>query len=252
MPESPDFTAIALLGFPEGSDVASALTAAGRRVVELDRPDRDLLSDVDLVIEAGTNDLPRTRATFADVAGAVRVDVPMVTAGPVHSVTDIASAVPHPERVAGLHFFQGGPADRTVEVVRALQSAEDLIARLVTLVQSLDSKVPVVVKDRPGFLLNALFVPYLNDVVRELDDELATAQDIDLALQLGLGYEVGPLELLDRMGLDVHLRTTQALFDATGDARFAPPTLLSQMVAAGRLGRHRGGGFRDSDSVTDY
>jgi 3-hydroxybutyryl-CoA dehydrogenase len=105
-------------------------------------------------------------------------------------------------------------------------------------------KSPVEVKDRPGFLVDRLLMPYLNDVVQEYDDELATAEDIDLAIKLGLGYKVGPLELLDSIGIDVHLERTSAAFEATSDPQFAPPPLLRQMVAGGHVGNRTGRGFR--------
>jgi len=106
----------------------------------------------------------------------------------------------------------------------------------------------VVVKDRPGFLINALLMPYLNDVIQEFDHELASAEDIDIALKLGLGYKTGPLELLDMIGLDVHLHATDAAYEATLDERYAAPPLLRQMVAAGRLGNKSQRGFRAGQS----
>src|SRR5688572_19095229 len=108
MPESPTFHTIALLGFPQGSDVAASFVASGRRVVESAHPDRDALAQADLVVEAGQEDLQQTRDALAVVSQLVAEDVPIVTAASVLSVTDVASAVDHPERVAGLHFFNGG------------------------------------------------------------------------------------------------------------------------------------------------
>jgi 3-hydroxybutyryl-CoA dehydrogenase len=132
---------------------------------------------------------------------------------------------------------------RLVEVVRALQTDQDVIARLVGFVEDV-GKDPVEVKDRPGFLVNRLLMPYLNDVVAEYDDGLASAEDIDTALQLGLGYRLGPLAMLDLIGIDVHRHATQSAYDATLDPQFAPPPLLGQMVAAGYLGHKSGRGFR--------
>ena len=110
------------------------------------------------------------------------------------------------------------------------------------------TKEPVVVKDRPGFLVDALQLPYLNDVIDAYDEELASADDIDVAIRLGLGYSAGPLELLDARGLDVHLTATEAIYNATLDPRYAPPPLLRQMVAAGLLGSKAGRGFHDRHS----
>jgi len=202
------------------------------------------LSGVDLVVESATEDAEVKKAALSDVAAVVGDHVPVVTNTSAMSVTELAAAVPNPARVAGLHFFNPAPVMRTVEVVTGLQTGEELVHRLVALVETLQDKVPVVVDDRPGFLLNALLMPYLNDVIQEYDDGLATAEDIDVALKLGLGYRTGPLEMLDMIGLDVHLRATEIAYAATRDDRYAPPPLLRRMVAAGRLGTKNGQGFR--------
>ncbi|WP_341716315.1 3-hydroxyacyl-CoA dehydrogenase family protein [Micromonospora sp. FIMYZ51] len=205
------------------------------------------LADVDLVVESVTENLAAKRELLAVVADVVGAATPIVTNTSALSVTALAAAVPNPGRVAGLHFFNPAPVMRTVEVVRAMHTDQDLVDRLVALVNDLDGKQPVVVKDRPGFLINALLLPYLNDVIQEYDDGLATAEDIDLALKLGLGYKSGPLELLDMVGLDVHLHATENAYAATSDDRYAPPPLLRQMVAAGQLGTKNGKGFRTGE-----
>ncbi|SUB58048.1 3-hydroxybutyryl-CoA dehydrogenase, 3 -hydroxyacyl-CoA dehydrogenase [Mycolicibacterium smegmatis] len=206
------------------------------------------LADVDLVVESVTENAEVKKDLLGRVAAVVGVNTPICTNTSALSVTELAAALPNPSRVAGLHFFNPAPLQRTVEVVRALQTGEELVDRLVALVDTLGNKDPIVVKDRPGFLLNALLLPYLNDVISEYDDGLATAEDIDLALKLGLGYKSGPLELLDMIGLDVQLHATEAAYAATADPRYAPPPLLRQMVAAGRLGNKAGNGFRTTDS----
>ncbi|HVT68230.1 MAG TPA: 3-hydroxyacyl-CoA dehydrogenase NAD-binding domain-containing protein [Trebonia sp.] len=202
------------------------------------------LAGADLVVEAVSEDASVKSAVLSAVAAAVGEEVPILTNTSALSVTEIAAGLPNPSRVAGLHFFNPAPLMPTVEVVRALQTGESLIGDLVALVETLEGKVPVVVKDRPGFLINALLMPYLNDVIQEYDDGLATAEDIDLALKLGLGYKSGPLELLDMIGLDIHLHATESAYTATRDGRYAPPPLLRQMVAAGWLGAKSGRGFR--------
>ncbi|MGE2715467.1 3-hydroxyacyl-CoA dehydrogenase family protein [Mycolicibacterium litorale] len=209
------------------------------------------LYGVDAVVESVSENAEVKKAALIEVAGVVGADTPILTNTSALSVTDLAAQLPNPGRVAGLHFFNPAPLMRTVEVVRALQTAEDLVDRLVGLVDSLGGKDPVIVKDRPGFLVNALLMPYLNDVIGELDDELATAEDIDLAVKLGLGYKTGPLELLDMIGLDVHLHATEAAYAATLDPRYAAPPLLRQMVAAGRLGNKSGDGFRTTATTSD-
>lgn len=202
------------------------------------------LSGVDAVLESVTEDAEAKKALLARVAAVVGDETPILTNTSAQSVTDLAAALPNPSRVAGLHFFNPAPVMRTVEIVHALQTDPELVQRLVRLVDTLPDKTPVVVKDRPGFLVNALLLPYLNDVIQELDDGLATAEDIDVALELGLGYRTGPLAMLDMIGLDVHLHATESVYAATRDDRYAPPPLLRQMVAAGQLGSKSGHGFR--------
>jgi 3-hydroxybutyryl-CoA dehydrogenase len=209
------------------------------------------LAGVDLVVESATEDLAVKKALLAEVAAVVGDRIPIVTNTSALSVTDLAAALPVPGRVAGLHFFNPAPVMRTVEVVRALQTEEALVERLVALVDSLKDKDPIVVRDRPGFLVNALLLPYLNDVVAEYDAGLATAEDVDTALKLGLGYRSGPMEMLDLIGLDVHLLATEAAYAATHDSRYAPPPLLRRMVAAGRLGAKSGDGFRVGHHPTE-
>ncbi len=206
------------------------------------------LAGSDLVIEAVTERAEVKRALLAAVASVVGTDALIATNTSALSVTDLAAAVPEPARFAGLHFFNPAPVMKVVEVVRALQTDEAVVERLVAFVGAL-GKDPVVVKDRPGFLVNHLLMPYLNDVIAEYDSDLASAEDIDTAVRLGLGHKLGPLELLDLIGLDVHQHATRSAYDATLDPRFAPPPLLSQMVAAGRYGTKNGRGFRTGDEA---
>jgi 3-hydroxybutyryl-CoA dehydrogenase len=204
------------------------------------------LADVaaaDLVIEAVVENRDTKRELLAAVAAAVGPTAVIASNTSALSVTDLAAAVPAPERVAGLHFFNPAPLMPVVEVVAALQTARPVVETLAGFVSEL-GKTPVEVKDRPGFLVNRLLMPYLNDVVAEFDADLASAEDIDLALKLGLGYRMGPLELLDLIGLDTHHHATTSAYEATLDPQFAPPPLLTQMVAAGFHGRKTGRGFR--------
>ncbi|MFJ3365615.1 3-hydroxyacyl-CoA dehydrogenase family protein [Streptomyces anthocyanicus] len=201
------------------------------------------LAGTELVIEAVTEKREVKRELLAAVAEAVGPDALLVTNTSALSVTDLATAVPHPGRFAGLHFFNPAPLMKVIEVVQALQTEERAVERLVGFVEAL-GKNAVVVRDRPGFLVNRLLIPYLNDVVQAYDDGLASAEDIDTAVRLGLGHKQGPLELMDMIGLDVHEHATTRAYEATLDPVFAPPPLLRQMVAAGRLGNKSGSGFR--------
>ncbi|KAA9162656.1 3-hydroxyacyl-CoA dehydrogenase family protein [Amycolatopsis acidicola] len=235
-----------LRSFVDGGVRRGKLTEAGRdELLARVRPVTDVagLAGSDLVIEAVTERPDVKRELLSRVAAVVSAEALIVTNTSALSVTDLAGAVPNPERFAGLHFFNPAPVMKVVEVVRALQTAPATIDRLAAFAEAI-AKDPVVVKDRPGFLVNHLLIPYLNDVITEYDHELATAEDIDTALKLGLGYKLGPLELLDLIGLDVHEHATRSAYDATLDPRFAPPPLLRQMVAAGHLGAKNGQGFR--------
>ena len=202
------------------------------------------LQGVDAVLESVTEDAEVKLALLAEVASIVGAEVPLLTNTSALSVTAMAADLPNPARVAGLHFFNPAPVMRSVEVVAALQTDPDLIDRLIALVNTLDDKIAVPVADRPGFLLNALLLPYLNDVINEYDDGLASAEDLDVALELGLGYRTGPLKMLYMIGLDVHLQATEAVYQATNDPRYAAPPLLRRMVAAGQLGTKSGSSFR--------
>ncbi|MFF6980178.1 3-hydroxyacyl-CoA dehydrogenase family protein [Streptomyces sp. NPDC008343] len=236
----------ALTAFLEGGVARGKVTSSQRdEVLARIRPVTDVaeLAGSDLVIEAVTERAEVKRELFTRVAEVVTDEALIVTNTSALSVTDLAGAVPHSGRFAGLHFFNPAPLMSVVEVVRALQTEEAVVERLVAFVDALGKK-PVVVPDRPGFLVNYLLMPYLNDVIAEYDRDLASAEDIDTAMRLGLGYRLGPLELLDLIGLDVHNHATHSAYEATLDPRFAPPPLLRQMVAAGYHGNKNGHGFR--------
>ncbi|MGQ4598911.1 3-hydroxyacyl-CoA dehydrogenase NAD-binding domain-containing protein [Nocardia sp. R6R-6] len=202
------------------------------------------LTDIQLVIEAVTEDRAVKRELLAEVAGTVPEGTVIVTNTSALAVSDLATAVRSPQRFAGLHFFNPAPLMKVVEVVRALQTSQEVFDRLMAFTGEL-GKDAVPVKDRPGFLVNRLLMPYLNDVIQAFDDGLATAEDLDTAIRLGLGYKQGPMELLDMIGLDVHEHAARSAYEAILDPAFAPPPLLQAMVAAGRLGNKTSNGFRD-------
>lgn len=207
------------------------------------------LGDVDLVIEAVVEERSVKHAVLTTVGEIVRRDTVLVTSTSALSVTDLATAVPGPERFAGLHFLYPTQSTEVVEVVRALQTDESVLAELIRFCSDI-GKEPVEVKDSPGFLLNRLLMPYLNAVVQAYDDGLATAEDLDLAIQHGLGYPIGPLQLLDRIGLDTYHQAATSVYERNLDPQFAPPPLLSSMVTAGWLGDKVGHGFRSTRPTT--
>jgi 3-hydroxybutyryl-CoA dehydrogenase len=201
------------------------------------------LAYADLVIEVVTEQREIKSGLLARVAEVVSPETVIVTNTSALPVSELARAVPNPGRFAGLHFFNPAPLMKIVEIVRGLETREDVLEHLEDFVKQI-GKDPVLVKDRPGFLVNWLLMPYLNDVVQEYDDGLASAEDIDTAIRLGLGYKLGPLELMDLIGLDVHTHATQSAYEATLDPAFAPPPLLRTMVAAGMHGNKSGRGLR--------
>jgi 3-hydroxybutyryl-CoA dehydrogenase len=204
------------------------------------------LAGAGLVIEAVVEDLALKRDLLREVAAVVGDDAVIATNTSALAVADLAAAVPAPGRVGGLHFFNPAPVMKLVEVVEAVATAPETTRALEAFARRI-GKEPVVTKDRPGFLVNRLLMPYLNQVVQDYDDGLASTEDLDAALELGLGYPMGGLKLLDLVGLDVHRNATAAAWEQTRDPHLVPPPLLERMVAAGRLGRKSGHGFYDYD-----
>ena len=228
-------------GIARGKSTAAqrdALLARVRRTTELTD-----LRDVDLVIEAAVEQKALKQELLASVARIVNADAVIATNTSALSVTELAADLPEAGRVAGLHFFNPAPVMALVEVVRAVQTSDATVERLMAWATAAGNH-PIEVKDRPGFLVNAIFMPYINDVVQAYDDGLASAQDIDVALRLGLGYPMGPLELLDLIGLDTHHHATSAAYADTLDPRYSPPPLLTRLVQAGWTGNKSGRGIR--------
>lgn len=200
------------------------------------------LSGAEIVIEAVIENLEAKRELLPAVSETVGERAIITTNTSALSVTELAATVPSPERFAGLHFFNPAPIMPLVEIVAAEQSSEETLQTLQVFTEDI-GKQPVRTKDRPGFLVNRLLMPYLNQVVQAYDDGLASAEDMDIALEKGLGYPMGGLKLLDLIGLDIHLHATSAAYDQTHSPHLAPPPLLSRMVDAGYLGRKAGQGF---------
>jgi 3-hydroxybutyryl-CoA dehydrogenase len=208
------------------------------------------LSDAQIVIEAIAEELEPKLALLAQVGGVVSSETIIATNTSALAVTELAAAVPDPGRFGGLHFFNPAPVMRLVEVVPAEQSRPETVTALEEFATQI-GKEPVVTKDRPGFLVNRILLPYLNQAIQAHDDGIATGEDIDLAVQLGLGYPIGPLRVLDLIGLDVHADATKAAYEQLLDPHFAPPAELMRMVAAGRTGRKAGHGFYDYEETSE-
>ncbi|MHB1066394.1 MAG: 3-hydroxyacyl-CoA dehydrogenase family protein [Candidatus Nanopelagicales bacterium] len=205
--------------------------------------DLESLADADLVVEAVMEDLAVKLDLFAGLDAACRPGAILATTTSSLPVIDLAAATTRPGDVVGLHFFNPAALMRLVEVVRTVATADDVVATSVALCRAV-GKHPVTCGDRAGFIVNALLFPYLNDAVRMLQANYASADDIDLAMKKGCGYPMGPFELLDVVGLDVSLAIQQTLYREFREPGFAPAPRLEHLVTAGYLGRKSGRGFR--------
>jgi len=200
------------------------------------------LADRDLVIEAATEHSDTKREVFRRLDEVTGPEVILASNTSSIPIVDLAAATKRPELVVGLHFFNPVPVMGLIEVVKAITTSDETVefARAFGVVLG---KTTVLSKDRAGFIVNMLLIPYLNGAVRMLDEGFATREDIDTAINLGLAHPMGPLQLLDLIGLDTALYVANVLFDEFKEPLFAPPPLLKRMVAAGRLGRKAGRGF---------
>jgi 3-hydroxybutyryl-CoA dehydrogenase len=202
------------------------------------------LADVDLVIEAATEDHDTKVGMFRRLDEVIKPDVILASNTSSIPIADLGAATSRPDKVLGMHFFNPVPVMGLIELVRAITTSEDTVefgrAYGVAL-----GKTTVESRDRAGFIVNALLIPYLNGAIRMLEDGFATREDIDTAIHLGLNHPMGPLQLIDLIGLDTHLFIANVLFEEFKEPTFAPPPLLRRMVTAGRLGRKVGRGFYD-------
>lgn len=200
------------------------------------------LKDCDLVIEAIIEHIDDKAAAYASVEAVVGPQTIIVSNTSSLCITELAARTKRPDRFAGLHFFNPVPLMKLVEVVRGLTTSESTYEALVVFSKAV-GKEPITAPDKPGFIVNRLLVPYLLDAIRCYERGLGTIQDIDKGLQLGCGYPMGPLTLLDFVGLDTTYYIANIMFDEYKDAMFAAPPLLKRMVLAGKLGRKSGEGF---------
>ncbi|MER5640762.1 3-hydroxybutyryl-CoA dehydrogenase [Kitasatospora sp. NPDC002227] len=202
----------------------------------------EAVADCDLVIEAVAEELPVKREVFRRLDQVCRPGALLSTTTSSLPVVECAAATSRPESVLGLHFFNPAPVMRLVEVVGTVLTADDALATARQLCTRL-GKHPVTISDRAGFIVNSLLFPYLNAAVRLLEEHRATPEQIDTVMTAGCGYPMGPLTLLDAIGLDVSLQIQHSLHDAFRDPSLAPARPLEQLVAVGRLGRKTGRGF---------
>lgn len=208
--------------------------------------DLDDLASCDLVIEAIVEELDAKRALFAELERICRPDAVLATNTSALSVTAIAAATSSPERVVGMHFFNPAPLMPLVEVVRAELSSDEAVATGLDVVERL-GKVAVPCHDTPGFVVNRVLIPLLNDCVRVLDEARVAPEALDAAMTNGAGWPMGPCTLLDLVGLDVHVHASEALYEKLREPRMAPPPRMVAMRNAGLLGRKSGRGFYTYD-----
>jgi 3-hydroxybutyryl-CoA dehydrogenase len=200
------------------------------------------LAGCDLVIEAIVEELEPKRALFAELDRVCRPDAILATNTSALSVTEIAAATTRPERVVGMHFFNPAPLMPLVEIVKAELTSDDAVEAAATVGARLGKEV-VRCHDTPGFVVNRVLIPLLNDCLRVLDEARITPEDLDIAMKNGAGWPMGPCTLVDLVGIDVHVHAAEALFDKLREPRMAPPPRLVAMKNAGLLGRKSGRGF---------
>lgn len=206
----------------------------------------DALKGADIVIEAATENLELKVKILKQVNDLVGDDVIIASNTSSISITKLAAVVTRPERFIGMHFFNPVPMMALVEVIRGLQTSDETHGLVETLSREL-GKYPITVKNSPGFVVNRILCPMINEAIFALQEGLATAEDIDAGMKLGCNQPIGPLALADLIGLDTMLAVMEVFYDGFNDPKYRPAPLLKEMVDAGYLGRKSGQGFYKYD-----
>ena len=200
------------------------------------------LSSAQLVIEAATESLQLKQRILQQVAANVANDCLIATNTSSLSVTQLAASIEHPERFIGVHFFNPVPMMALVEIIRGLQTSDSTYAQALVVTEKV-GKTPITAGNRPGFVVNRILVPMINEAIFVRQEGLASAEDIDTGMRLGCNQPIGPLALADLIGLDTLLAIMEAFHEGFNDSKYRPAPLLKEMVAAGWLGRKTGRGF---------
>jgi len=204
--------------------------------------DLGAIGSSDLVVEAATENLALKLEIFAKLDAAAKADAIIASNTSSISITKLAAATKRPDRVIGMHFFNPVPVMQLIELIRGLQTSGETYESVEAIAKAL-GKSPIQVRNSPGFVVNRLLCPMINEAIFTLGEGLASAQEIDDAMRLGCNHPIGPLALCDLIGLDVELAVMQVLFEGFKDPKYRPSPLLTEMVEAGYLGRKTGRGF---------
>lgn len=206
--------------------------------------DIEIVKDADLIIEAATEDMEAKKALFAELDALCKPEAIIATNTSSLSITEIATATGRPDKIIGMHFFNPVPMMKLVEIILGLATSEETKATIFALTETL-GKTAVQVEEAPGFVVNRLLIPMINEAIGILADGVAKAEDIDEAMKLGANHPMGPLALGDLIGLDVCLAIMETLHMEFGDSKYRPHPLLKKMVRGNKLGRKTGIGFFD-------
>ena len=199
-------------------------------------------SDASLVLEAIFEDMSAKRELFEALDAICAPDCLFGSNTSSLSITEMASGLQHEEQFLGIHFFNPAPVMKLVEIIRGDSTSEETMGVALDLVRSI-GKEPVICRESPGFIVNRILIPMINEAVELLDRGVASREDIDQAMKLGANHPMGPLELADFVGIDIVLAIMEVLYSETGDPKYRPSLMLKRLVRAGKLGRKSGEGF---------
>lgn len=238
--------ALATVGKNLDRQVAKETLTPEQKLAALDKirtsTDYASLKDAQLVIEAATENLDLKLRVLQQIAAQVSADCAIASNTSSLSITQLAASVSQPERFIGLHFFNPVPVMGLIEVIRGLQTSDTTHSLALEMATKL-GKTAITAGNRPGFVVNRILVPMINEAILVLQEGLASAEDIDAGMRLGCNQPIGPLALADLIGLDTLLAIMEAFYDGFNDSKYRPAPLLKEMVAAGYLGRKTGRGF---------